>query len=1633
MAVNANTLFVAKKNNSGYYPADKGLSGNPWTGGVAVGGNLQKLIKSIENYDLYKMDINDKTKAISVKLDVDNNYEMGFGVHHCRADVNIHYKFSKTKYTKFTVVSPSTLTGKEQITSGAATNYWKDNMVCVPTDKKSAIRQLHDLSDSVMTNFLEMTWTAMKKISGFKNYDNVMDHELAAIADIAHNTGIYIGTGSSTQLTADFVAHQNGKGGANETVLRDKVCATILRYRTAKGVIKPGLEKRRVFTAEMYKGSVIVYDVSTISDASVKTYYAGKGITSTSTSYEGGVDKTSEATTAALYTLAGSNAKEATEAVLSEDYATQKKILSEIGARNLDKIQKENEKMQKGNPTSSIYTAPEKTYGAFVVQPVTDSRALSGKNMPERPVGTAVDGDSVSSRISTNRANSIGRFRKYGQVLDDDLGQLKKTLFFMTRPDMCIYQNTSIDHNESNLNYLSPSLQCGDPDLIDLLVVDRDLYIYLDRHIRPHYLDTNIAFIPQYTNQFRTTNLPETSFEMNKSASNIQGVSVSLPTYNSADTVESSFTVTFNNDDHLSILKYNDLIFKYAKSIKEKTTIAYPESIKYNVLDFSTTIFMFIVGQDGVTLESFYRSVGVVPMTNPISTLPLSSIGEKADTVNITFKPNTPLDSRKLQIINHFNFLNRMGCSSIPFDGTGNITTYDAAINWFMMNYNVLESFILENMWASDWHVERYQVFLDMDNERNVYKIVGIPTVERMKSLISFIAAKASESKNNMYKSILSGNGTTDRYRLLKQNTSTYKKYTLTTTSRDDEFSTYKYLQMHLDTSVKDMISDARSQPQFYKGVLTGQREFGESNKKDISGTGINALYYLDNPIRLSNTLGVTSAIAAGEPLAHLISFLKFGNMVYDKTSKSYSTKTDTEMNETKMLSLVDYMVLGHLHLDATKTHINVKDTYTKLTDNEIVEAFTENGLFIKDDYKLIDSKYVKQTPHSQLNHGMLHSSETTAIHDGKVIRATNWLMDRDISPKTDTKKHNDILSIMNKSNKELYKSSDITISLDDKNKDLMKEVAPRGLFLVPDPIETTTHGDVKRVLEVAIDKAWSAFVESQANYDIRRMIFYDGSQAYLNELDIPSTHANSLQRSKHEHTYFVEAYWRATRSTGEKDSSGNTKFEKDILDPTKWFIAVQSSGRTYSPDSGKMPYIDYISTNTAQSDKRHQGQDTLMASNSRSRGSQGSAAPKLAESASEEDKETKYTAIAYTTLAKIMRSKSDVTTDNEKKYLVTTNTSGGTEVIRHGTLDKDRNNFKVSEDIPLGDTDFFTSNDRVNYISLMDSSVMVPAISDNRWLGLYLTDRATGKVITSKSTMLYGKEAFTYKILASMYYLGNEENKATSNVVQYSSKGMTTITPSRDAAAQSFETYYTYVLPEGADGNNLYAKYTKESNRINKSEALLPAGTSISQESKSLKGWKKWGTIIAESVKETLISSAKTWLYQNLSNVLTTTITKLLTNTKVDRRNGEAAPYSVKDLDYAKFSRDMRSNYKFTVADFANTTNTEVTTMQIDGITDTNTYTNSMQVADFVQERIIAPEYQFSEIEYVSTNTTPIDIMFGSSSTSLQVEKTSANNLDLLINSLYPEISGIVSKLQAEVDSSTTNILMKALQSSVF
>lgn len=1415
-----------------------GKSSNEWFKKVLV------IIKSIENPTLYKYIKSGgwgENWAIPVFKDHGNGKaDLGFGNQNGISSAPVRVttgkftfkdSFPESSILKSASVHSNKLANSEKIIKSGE---FSSNHICFAykgTNGKvvSALTQVSLLANQYVYEDANAMWARWKNDSEIQEFiDGIYDHEFCAMLDISYNCGSgYMSKYPS--LKAAFVRHQkakkSGDNTATATALQDVKDAMIL-ISNSNGKPNEKLKIRRTMDANMYGGGAggmsDYYDDESKWTQAVKDIYAGVPEAAL-LSINIDQAKKDEAAVSSLSAIIGTGYKKDLLALYGMGKSPEE-ILKEV--KKQDEAQKKKEAASANKQNVKALDAIKKSLSnddLNNLEFINDMRTLSGLTVPTDikygRTGAMSDGD----RARSNMTHNYGMFKKYKHTNDEDLGQAKTTWFFLTRPDMCLYQNVNSSDPKSNVNYLRPSLQCADQDLIDHLIIDRDLYLYLDRNVQPEYSDTNICFIPSFTNQFKTANLPEARFDMVKSSANINGVAVNIPTYNSSDTADTEIPVTFNVDNEMSIIKYVDLIFKYAKSVKEGTTIPYKEAIKYNVIDFSMTMFAFVVGQDGVTLESMYRSVGVVPSVNPVSSIPLSSNPEKMESVTVSFKTNTNLDSRKLSIITHFNMLNRFGCSKVKVTkNLGEVETYDDAIDWYCLNYHIIESYIQDNMTAEDWYCERFMIYLDASTKQDnggVYKLIGIPPMKRLEEIIDFLLNKSHNTfYNNLIVRETDSAGKVIDYSQrpgvksiffkrvpditkIKADTKEFVK------NYDDIQDFYKGWQSMARQADLDMRGDS----EFFRNPGTGIRVLSNSKDKDTDGTMIFNLFKT-----------IDSAIPARNNMYDL--FLDNKGEIRDIStwmSPFYSFLNGILKNENdgKITNVITYAITG-------------ENTYS--LDDSSLDPLKSNlgAVAISDASNTVYNRYSKgvKTSLTHLEYSETDKKYGIQVHKFNTISKIDKLglfvdglyipelndASKDIDAQLEKLENGTVMNEIKKENnkfrthlKTLYEWDTVAKSVETDSRNV--------LYMLPDSVfklgvsKEITKDDIN---EIVYNETRSMISRGASYYDINTSKDADKNIHFLNDIS-GKGFLNTL-----------------IKKTWENTISGRTAFNDLTINPNlaDWYLSIEPDKQNkWMENKGIAPY--------------------LVRENNK--------------------------IVAYNTKAVILK-KEEVDDSTGKAGSTTTTKSSYTKASRRSS-----DNSVDSTHIIVADYQKFSSDYRYDLLSFMNNSIFTKKFTIDDWLSFYSPQGINAK--GKHGVVDYSTTSSGEKILKKYHDIMFVSEWTSSAPIKYSDKGMHIhysigdIPADKLAAYNEFIGYYDVILDDMSDGALIETKNkaTGEWDRTDKANKLFsyyPEDSDIilheNREKNSWttkEGWKNrlntwWGNIkttAAETLWQETISLA--------------------------------------------------------------------------------------------------------------------------------------------------------------------------------
>jgi len=115
-------------------------------------------------------------------------------------------------------------------------------------------------------------------------------------------------------------------------------------------------------------------------------------------------------------------------------------------------------------------------------------------------------------------------------------------------------------------------------------------------------------------------------------------------------------SITYLEDSMLGITIMTEALMRYIEEASNGRIIPSMQSIDECILDYMSSIYWFVLGQDGFSIKLYGRYVGVFPLNNPLSALVPTGRGEHVDPkITINYQYNHPeiMQPRILADFNH--------------------------------------------------------------------------------------------------------------------------------------------------------------------------------------------------------------------------------------------------------------------------------------------------------------------------------------------------------------------------------------------------------------------------------------------------------------------------------------------------------------------------------------------------------------------------------------------------------------------------------------------------------------------------------------------------------------------------------------------------------------------------------------------------------------------------------------------------------------------------------------------------------------------------------------------------------------------------------------------------------------------
>lgn len=253
--------------------------------------------------------------------------------------------------------------------------------------------------------------------------------------------------------------------------------------------------------------------------------------------------------------------------------------------------------------------------------------------------------------------DNLSKFLGFNQNIYLDPALNGFGFIFVTKPALFLYPQKPIASDyELNLAYENMS---KDPYFTMFITDENDNEkdkLILKQLSYFDFSDVSSLFLPIFTNSSKNFNPSDLTLDSVNSFTTREGYSIPVPTHITASEAANSISISINETDNYDITKMLTLWVRYIANVTNGTFNANPEMIKQNMLDYTCSIYYFLVGPDGRTLKYWCRYTSCFPTTVPYSNFAYQrgSIDPVVFDVNFQYALKEDMNPR---ILEDFNML----------------------------------------------------------------------------------------------------------------------------------------------------------------------------------------------------------------------------------------------------------------------------------------------------------------------------------------------------------------------------------------------------------------------------------------------------------------------------------------------------------------------------------------------------------------------------------------------------------------------------------------------------------------------------------------------------------------------------------------------------------------------------------------------------------------------------------------------------------------------------------------------------------------------------------------------------------------------------------------------------------------
>lgn len=145
---------------------------------------------------------------------------------------------------------------------------------------------------------------------------------------------------------------------------------------------------------------------------------------------------------------------------------------------------------------------------------------------------------------------------------------------------------------------------------------------------------TTSPFIKLLTNRFVSIDIKDTQMETKDMGQTFYGFKQRLPTTYINTVNGDDFSMTFQETKDIKILQIFKAWVEYIEAVGRGTMISSPRARLEKVLDYTASVYYFVLDLDGTTILSYHRYTGVVPLNVPYSSMQ-KAVGDATDPIQI--------------------------------------------------------------------------------------------------------------------------------------------------------------------------------------------------------------------------------------------------------------------------------------------------------------------------------------------------------------------------------------------------------------------------------------------------------------------------------------------------------------------------------------------------------------------------------------------------------------------------------------------------------------------------------------------------------------------------------------------------------------------------------------------------------------------------------------------------------------------------------------------------------------------------------------------------------------------------------------------------------------------------------------